>query len=69
MKVKEYIMMLQTKLDLCLTYIESVAGLNAEFRDKLPEEYREKFIILAHNYLSRYKEFLEVDDGEEEIED
>lgn len=67
MKLKEYVMQLQEKLDISLDYIERVANLNTRFVESLPKEYKEEFIQMSQTYISRYREYLEdLDYGKEE---
>lgn len=66
MKVKEYINILENKLDIALSYIENISAINVKYVDELPEGYRNRFILASQNFLSRYKEFLDLEVRDEE---
>lgn len=68
MKVRDYINILENKLDIALEYIEDISNINAKYVKELPEEYKNRFILASNMFLVKYKEFLEVDDGKEEKE-
>lgn len=69
MKVKEYINILENKLDIALEYIENISNINAKYVKELPEEYKNRFILASNMFLVKYKEFLEVDNEEKNKEE
>lgn len=69
MKVKEYIIMLENKLDIALEYIENISNINAKYVKELPEEYKNRFILASNMFLVKYKEFIEVNDEEKDKEE
>lgn len=65
MKVRDYINILENKLDIALEYIEDISNINAKYVNELPEEYKNRFILASNMFLVKYKEFLEVNNEEE----
>jgi len=61
MNLIEYIQQLQVKLDTALEFIEAISEINEKYVDRLPEEYKNRFILYSQEFLRKYKDVQEVE--------
>jgi len=69
MKLIKYFQQLEAKLDIALEFIGAISEINARYVDKLPEEYKSRFILYGQRFFRDYKNITEVEDDKEDKEE